>query len=111
MLQTKIKDLLRAEDKKHKELCDAIGISDAGMRKIYNRDSCELSTLRKIADFFGVAVTDLLEEKDVKIEIKDIDRSFNPGQNDPEAIQRLTGIIDEQRKRIDQLTDKLLEKK
>lgn len=32
-------------------------------------------------------------------------------QNDPETIQKLTDIIDEQRKRIDQLTDKLLEQK
>lgn len=56
-------------------------------------------------------MTDLLEESDIKTAIHDVDRSFNSGQNDPETIQKLTNIIDEQRKRIDQLTDKLLEMK
>ena len=86
-------------------------MSDTAIRNIYQRDSCELATLRKIAEFFGVAVTELLEDKDVHIDIKDVERSFIFGQNDPETIQKLTDIIDEQRKRIDQLTDKLLEMK
>ena len=47
----------------------------------------------------------------MRSDIRDVERSFNPGQNDPETIQKLTDIIDEQRKRIDQLTDKLLEMK
>lgn len=111
MLKDKIKKYLSNQRRTVKELADYIGMSDTAIRNIYSRNSCELSTLRKIADFFGVAVSDLLEETDVRIDIKDVERSFNPGQNDPETIQKLTKIIDEQRKRIDQLTDKLLEKK
>ena len=111
MLKEKIQGLLSGQRRTVKELAKHIGMSDTAIRNIYSRDSCELSTLRKIADFFGVAVSDLLEEKDVRIDIKDVESSFNPGQNDPETIQKLTNIIDEQRKRIDQLTDKLLEKK
>ena len=111
MLKEKIQGLLSAQQKRVKDLAKHIGMSDTAIRNIYSRDSCELSTLRKIADFFGVAVSDLLEESDVRIQIKDVERSFNPGQNDPETIQKLTKIIDEQRKRIDLLTDKLLEKK
>lgn len=110
MLKDKIQGLLTDQRRTVKELSKHIGMSDTAIRNIYSRDSCELSTLRKIADFFGVHVSDLLEETDVRIDIKDVERSFNPGQNDPETIQKLTNIIDEQRKRIDQLTDKLLEK-
>lgn len=108
MLKDKIQGLLTDQKRTVKELSKHIGMSDTAIRNIYSRDSCELSTLRKIADFFGVHVSDLLEESDVKIDIKDVERSFNPGQNDPETIQKLTNIIDEQRKRIDHLTDKLL---
>lgn len=110
MLKDKIQGLLANQRRTVKELSKHIGMSDTAIRNIYSRDSCELSTLRKIADFFGVTVSDLLEETDVRIDIRDVERSFNPGQNDPETIQKLTNIIDEQRKRIDQLTDKLLEK-
>lgn len=108
MLKDKIQGLLTDQRRTVKELSKHIGMSDTAIRNIYSRDSCELSTLRKIADFFGVHVSDLLEETDVRIDIKDVERSFNPGQNDPETIQKLTNILDEQRKRIDQLTDKLL---
>lgn len=108
MLKDKIQGLLTDQRRTVKELSKHIGMSDTAIRNIYSRDSCELSTLRKIADFFGVYVSDLLEETDVRIDIKDVERSFNPGQNDPETIQKFTNIIDEQRKRIDQLTDKLL---
>ena len=110
MLKDKIQGPLTDQRRTVKELSKHIGMSDTAIRNIYSRDSCELSTLRKIADFFGVTVSDLLEETDVRIDIRDVERSFNPGQNDPETIQKLTNIIDEQRKRIDQLTDKLLEK-
>ena len=108
MLKDKIQGFLTNQRRTVKELSKHIGMSDTAIRNIYSRDSCELSTLRKIADFFGVTVSDLLEETDVRIDIRDVERSFNPGQNDPETIQKLTNIIDEQRKRIDQLTDKLL---
>lgn len=111
MLKEKIQRLLTDQRRTVKDLSKHIGMSDTAIRNIYTRDSCELSTLRKIAEFFGVAVTDLLEESDIRIEIRDVERSFNPGQNEPETIQKLTDIIDEQRRRIDQLTDRLLEMK
>ena len=111
MLKDKIQRLLTDQRRTVKELAKHIGMSDTAIRNIYQRDSCELATLRKIAEFFGVAVTELLEDKDVHIDIKDVERSFISGQNDPETIQKLTDIIDEQRKHIDQLTDKLLEMK
>lgn len=108
MLKDKIQGLLTQQRQTVKELAKHIGMSDTAIRNIYTRDSCELATLRKIADFFSVSVSDLLEESDLNINIHDVDRSFNPGQNDTETIQKLTDIIDEQRKRIDILTDRLL---
>ena len=109
MLKDKIQGFLTAHRRTVKELAKHIGMSDTAIRNIYSRDSCELSTLRKIAEFFSIPVTELLEESDIQISVHDIEHSFNPSQNDPETIHRLTSIIDEQRKRIDQLTDKLLE--
>lgn len=44
-----------------------------------------------------------------RVKIKDVEGSFNPGQNDTETIKKLTDIIDSQRKRIDELTDKIIE--
>lgn len=111
MLKDKIQGFLASQRRTVKDLAKHIEMSDTAIRNMYLRDSCELSTLRKIADFFGVHVSDLLEDADLKIEIRDVEKSFNPGQNDPETIQKLTSIIDEQRKRIDHLTDKLLEVK
>lgn len=108
MLKDKIQQHLTEQRRTVKELAKHIGMSDTAIRNIYQRDSCELSTLRKIADFFHVPVTNFLEESDIQFGIHDVERSFNPGQNDPETIQKLTNIIDEQRKRIDHLTDKLL---
>lgn len=110
MLKDKIKQHLADNKRTVKELSEFIGMSDTAIRNIYSRNSCELATLRKIAEFFEVPVTEFLEESDLRIKIKDVERSFSPGQNDPETIQKLTDIIDKQRKRIDLLTDKLLEK-
>lgn len=55
MIEQIIKTLLREQNKRVKDLCAHIGITDAGLRKIYGRDSCEMSTLRKIATFFDVS--------------------------------------------------------
>lgn len=109
MLKDKIQGLLTDQRKTVKELAKHVGMSDTAIRNIYSRNSCELSTLRKIAEFFNVAVTDLLEENDIKINIRDVEHSLNT--NDSVTIEKLTGIIEEQRKRIDQLTDKLLDLK
>lgn len=54
MLESRIKSLLKTNNKKIKDLCSYINITDAGLRKIFARDSCEVSTLVKIAEFFDV---------------------------------------------------------
>lgn len=55
MLETKIKALLSEQNKKVKDLCAYIGITDTALRKMYARDSCEISTLKKIANFFNIS--------------------------------------------------------
>lgn len=109
MLKDKIQDHLKAHRRTVKELSEHIGMSDTAIRNIYSRDSCELSTLRKIADFFHAPVTEFLEESDIKISIRDVEKSFNPGQNDSETIKSLTDIIENQRKQIEKLTDQVIE--
>lgn len=64
MLEDKIKLLLDKKGRKMKDLCDYVGITDSGMRKIYKRDSCELSVLKKISAFFEVKTSFFFEEGD-----------------------------------------------
>ena len=44
-LEDKIKQLCRVNNVTQKELYSAIGITDAGMRKIYARNSCDVTLL------------------------------------------------------------------
>ena len=55
MIEEQIKSLLAQQNKKVKDLCAYIDLTDTGLRKIYARDSCEISTLKKIANFFNVS--------------------------------------------------------
>ena len=55
MIEEKVKGLLKGQNKKVKDLCAYIGLTDTALRKIYGRDSCETSTLIRIADFFSVS--------------------------------------------------------
>lgn len=56
MLENKIKLLLTEQNKRVKDLCTYIEVSDAGLRKMFARDSCETKTLLRIAEFFNVKV-------------------------------------------------------
>lgn len=57
MLKETIHVLLKRQGKTQKELCNSIGISDTGLRKIFARDSCEIALLKKIANFFNVPMS------------------------------------------------------
>jgi len=61
MLKEKIQQLLAGQNKKVKDLCSYIEITDTGLRKIYARDSCELTTLKRIAEFFNVSPSYFIE--------------------------------------------------
>lgn len=55
MIEEKVKGLLQQQNKKVKDLCAYIDLTDTALRKIYARDSCEVSTLIRIAQFFSVS--------------------------------------------------------
>jgi DNA-binding Xre family transcriptional regulator len=63
MIEEKIRGLLQTQNKKVKDLCAYIEMTDAALRKIYARDSCEVSTLLKIAQFFNVSPCYFLDDK------------------------------------------------
>ncbi len=72
-LGDKVKYLLKAKNKKLIGLCEHTGKTDAGLRKMFERNNCNISVLVKIADFFGVPVTyflpkEIKEDKDKEIE-------------------------------------------
>lgn len=64
MLESKIRGLLKAQNKLVKDLCNHIDMSDTALRKIYSRNSCEVSTLVKIADFFNVPPSYFFAQQD-----------------------------------------------
>lgn len=67
--EAKVKELCRINGKTQKELYATIGMSDPGMRKMYARNSCEVSLLEKIAEYFSIPVTDFFcDEKEKSIE-------------------------------------------
>lgn len=63
MIEDKIKGLLAEQNKKVKDLCSFIDMTDTALRKIYARDSCEISTLKKIANFFNVSPCYFFEQQ------------------------------------------------
>lgn len=65
MLEERIKKLLKEQNKKVKDLCTFIDMTDTALRKMYARDSCEISTLKKIANFFNVSPCFFFENGDV----------------------------------------------
>lgn len=64
MLEERIKQLLSEQNKKVKDLCAYIEMTDTAVRKMYARDSCEISTLKKIANFFSVSPCYFFENGD-----------------------------------------------
>ena len=109
MLKERIKMLLTEQNKKVKDLCAYIDMTDTAVRKMYARDSCEISTLKKIANFFNVSPCFFFESAD--------GRSFHATHNSIavggnanninsfRAIQEMVGEIAAQRK----MTEKALE--
>ena len=65
MLEERIKKLLKEQNKKVKDLCTFIDMTDTALRKMYARDSCEISTLKKIANFFNISPCFFFENGDV----------------------------------------------
>lgn len=109
MLEERIKMLLAEQNKKVKDLCAYIDMTDTAVRKMYARDSCEISTLKKIANFFNVSPCSFFESADGR-SVHATHNSIAVGGNANDinsfrAIQEMVGEIAAQRK----MTEKALE--
>ncbi len=58
----KVRSLLRSQHKKMGDLCRHVGITEPGMHRVFDRDSCKINVLLKMADFFNVPVAYFLPE-------------------------------------------------
>lgn len=109
MIEERIKELLNQQGKKVKDLCQYIEMTDTGLRKIYARDSCELSTLKKIANFFNVSPNYFLDSNSTVNVHADNDSIAVGGNasnvNSFKTIQKMIEEIAAQRK----LTEKAME--
>jgi|WetSurMetagenome_2_1015567.scaffolds.fasta_scaffold760348_2 hypothetical protein len=108
MLVDKVKLLLEREGKKMKDLCSYVGITDAGMRKIFKRDSCEMNDLKKISLFFNVNVSFFFDEESriPKIDNNSIAISGNENHINSETTKFLE-IIENQNKQINKYQDQI----
>ncbi len=61
-LSDKVRSLLKSQHKKFSVLYRHIGMTDAGLRRAFDRDSCNINVLLKMAEFFNVPVTYFLPE-------------------------------------------------
>ncbi len=61
-IEVKVKGLLREQHKLLASLCSFVGMTDPGLRKVFVRDTCNIDTLKKIAEFFSVPVAYFLPE-------------------------------------------------
>ncbi len=59
-LEQKVKTLLTEKKDKMSDLSRHIGMTEAGMRRMFVNQSCTNTTLIKIADFFDLPVSELL---------------------------------------------------
>ncbi len=78
----KVRGLLKSQHKKLSVLCHYVGMTDAGLRMAFNRDSCNVKVLLKMAEFFNVPVTYFLpEDRHAKAETeKDREIQYLKGQ-------------------------------
>ena len=112
VFETKIKELCRLKGITQKQLYEAIGVTDAGMRKMYARNSCEVALLEKIAGYFNVPITDFLggEKQSVTNIGNGIISGYGSINNDSDAISRLVSLLEEKDKQINQLLQILASK-
>lgn len=106
MLEEKIKRLLTEQNKKVKDLCSYIEMTDTGLRKMYARDSCELAVLKKIAAFFEVSPSYFIEEPTVCA--SDGSVAVNGNATDVNSFKVIRAMLDEMAAQR-QLTETALE--
>ncbi len=77
-----IKTLCETKNVKFKDLCNVIGITDAGLYKAINNNKISAEYLEKIADYFGVSVGVFFGDTNVTSAIDSIRNAFERDLND-----------------------------
>ncbi len=96
----KVRLLLRQKHKKLVDLCQYVGMSDVGMRKVFERDTCNIDTLIKMSEYFGVSVNHFLPKNAVAQDFdKDREIEFLKGQIKAyeKALRALSSFSNEQK--------------
>ncbi len=75
-IEEKVRLLLREQKKKFASLCEYVGMTDPGMRKVFARDTCHINTLTKLAEYFSVPVSYFLPEGQPLKEEREKDREL-----------------------------------
>ncbi len=81
-LAHKVKALLKEQHKKMKSLCSYVGMTPPGMYRVFERDTCNITVLMKMSEYFGVPLTHFLPEnkRDTAEAEKDKEIQFLRGQ-------------------------------
>lgn len=80
--EEKVKKLCREHNVTQKQLYSELGVTDAGMRKMYARNSCEVALLEKIASFFSVNICFFFgEERRISYSSEDVNVAVTGDNN------------------------------
>ncbi len=92
-IEYKVRLLLREQQKKLISLCEYAGMTDPGIRKVFDRDTCNINTLTKIAEFFAVPVTYFLPEGSQTKEEAEKDRELEYLRGQVEAYKTALSLL------------------
>ncbi len=92
-IEHKVRLLLREQQKKLGSLCEYVGMTDPGLRKVFERDTCNITTLSKIAEFFAVPVTYFLPEDIQAKEESEKDREIEYLRGQVEAYKTALSLL------------------
>ncbi len=72
----KVRSLLRSQHRKLGTLCQHVGMTTAGMHRVFERDSCKINVLIKMSEFFNVPVSYFLPEDKHAMQESEKDREI-----------------------------------
>ncbi len=96
-IEEKVRSLLKEQDKRLARLCAYIGMTTTGLHKVFVRDTCNINTLTKIAEFFSVLVAYFLPEgSQIKKEVE-MERELENLRDQVKAYETAFRLLAEER--------------
>ncbi len=92
-LGEKVRLLLKSQGKVFNSLCEYIGMTDTGVRKMFNRDNCNIDVLTKLSEFFEVPVTYFLPEEKTTPNINKYEEEINYLRGKVEAYEKALEVL------------------